>query len=205
MTAAYPLHWPVGWPRTPAHQKSAGAQFKKPWKSHEEPGRDWTFVEARDALLVELSRLKASNIVLSSDFRVGSNGILVLDKRRPDDQGIAVYFTRKGRALVMACDAFARVEHNMRSLAIAIEAMRQLERHGGGTMMDRAFEGFAALPAPAPAHWSDILGVGRNASLAEIEAAYRDLAKRSHPDAGGSEAAMAELNHARDQARKERA
>lgn len=201
---AHPLQWPAGWPRTEEHRKSDGSKFRKPWQSASEPGRDWTFVEARDALLEEMSRLKAQNIVLSSNFKVGRGNIPVEDKRRPEDQGIAVYFTRKGRTLVMACDAYRRVEHNMRSLALAIEAMRQLERHGGGTMMDRAFDGFSALPAPAPPHWSDILEVERNASLAEIDAAYRDLAKKRHPDAGGSEALMAELNHARDQARKER-
>jgi len=38
----------------------------------------------------------------------------------------------------------------------------------------------------------------------DIERAYRELAKRAHPDAGGSQEWMAELNAARDAAKRER-
>lgn len=203
--AAFPLHWPIGWPRTEPHKQDSGQKFRKPWKSPREPGRDWTFVEARDALLDELVRLKASDVVLSSNYRVGAKGAPVFDKRRPDDEGIAVYFTRKGRTLVIACDSYTKIEANMRSMALAIDAMRQLERHGGGVMMDRAFDGFAALPAPGAKHWTEILGVSRDATLSEIDAAYRRLAAERHPDRpGGSDAMMAELNRARDEARQEK-
>lgn len=40
------------------------------------------------------------------------------------------------------------------------------------------------------------LGVRPNAPAAEVRAAYRALALRHHPDAGGSDEAMAELNRA---------
>lgn len=39
-----------------------------------------------------------------------------------------------------------------------------------------------------------VLGVGETASASEIRLAYRAAARTSHPDAGGSEAAMQELN-----------
>jgi len=42
----------------------------------------------------------------------------------------------------------------------------------------------------------EILGVGKRASEKEIKSKYRDLAKKSHPDVGGSEEMMAELNGA---------
>lgn len=42
--------------------------------------------------------------------------------------------------------------------------------------------------------WCDILGVEPTASKAEISAAYRGLAKIAHPDHGGSEDKMKELN-----------
>ena len=89
----------------------------------------------------------------------------------------------------------------MRSLGLAIEAMRQLERHGGGTMMERAFSGFAALPPPRSC-W-DILGVPVGSSRAVIEKAFRERAPAAHPDRGGSNADMAELNAARDRALRE--
>lgn len=43
-----------------------------------------------------------------------------------------------------------------------------------------------------------ILGVGERAGPAEIEAAYRRLIRRAHPDKGGSTGLAAELNAARD-------
>lgn len=42
----------------------------------------------------------------------------------------------------------------------------------------------------------DVLGLTRGASLDEIKAAYRRLSKQRHPDLGGSNEAMAELNAA---------
>ena len=43
-----------------------------------------------------------------------------------------------------------------------------------------------------------ILGVGQGAASAEIEAAYRRLMLRAHPDQGGSAGLAAQLNAARD-------
>jgi curved DNA-binding protein CbpA len=61
-------------------------------------------------------------------------------------------------------------------------------------MVRQAFTGFVALPSNSP--W-DLLGLKPGASAADIEAAYRDKAKRWHPDHGGSHEQMARLNAAR--------
>jgi hypothetical protein len=45
---------------------------------------------------------------------------------------------------------------------------------------------------------ADLLGVNIDAELQEIEAAYRRLQKKNHPDAGGSDALSALLSKARD-------
>jgi hypothetical protein len=195
VTVAYPLAWPEGWPRTPPAQRMDGDR-----KFHRAGGQSWTFAKARDALLEEIGRHGVMTCVISTNFPLDRRFLAVEGKRRPEDEGVAVYFQRKGRPIVMACDRYHDAEGNMRSLALALEALRQLERHGGGVMMERAYEGFTALPAPP--RWWQILGVAPDAGPAEIEAAYRAKAKAAHPDAGGSEAAMAELNAARDQGRK---
>lgn len=199
MTVAYPLSWPEGWPRTPAAERKNGwTAFKRSSNGRYGSSQAWTFAAARDALLEEVWKHKPTSVTLSTNFQPGKNGPQE-GRRRPEDEAVAVYFQRKGKPYVMACDRYGDAEGNMRSLALALEAMRQLERHGGGTMMERAYEGFAALPAPKS--WWEILGVTQAASVAEIEAAYRFKARAAHPDSGGSTAAMAELNAARDQAR----
>lgn len=194
MTEAYPLAWPDGWPRTPeADRKDGRSSFKRPgarWAR--EP---WTFTAARDALLEEVWRHRPTSVVLSSNFQPGKNGP-VEGRRRPDDEGVAVYFQRNGKPYVMASDRYHDAEGNMRSLTLALEAMRQLERHGGGTMMERAYEGFAALPAPKRPH--EILGVRADATEAEIKAAWRVRIADHHPDRGGTQAGASEVNAARD-------
>ncbi len=198
MVDAYPLAWPDGWPRTPDHLRPIGrGQFMRgSWNGGISTRRAWTLAEARDELLAELKRLKADSIVVSSNFRPGRDGVLVEGKRRPDDQGVAVYFRRNREAYVMAYDEWKDAESNFRSLALSIDALRQLERHGGGTMLKRAFGGFVALPAPKQPH--EILGVSADSGEAAVRAAWRSAVADAHPDRGGSEARTAELNAARD-------
>ena len=64
-------------------------------------------------------------------------------------------------------------------------------------MVQQAFTGFMALPAP-PSAW-ELLGLKPGAPEAEIDAAYRRKAKQAHPDAGGSHDQMATLNAARNE------
>lgn len=201
MTEAYPLAWPEGWPRTPADKRIDGRfQFKK--VSGDGARRPYTFAQARDALLEELGRMGAHYAVLSTNFALNSRGEPRGDRRRPEDEGVAIYFRRAKQQIAMACDRYERAEENMNSLRLALDAMRQLERHGGGVMSDKAFTGFAALPPPKTC-W-EILGLRRGSSADAINAAYRELARAAHPDRGGSDAAMSELNAARDAALKER-
>lgn len=207
MTQAYPLAWPDGWPRTPERElQNSRYRFKRPGVGGRAP---WTFGAARDELYAELRRLKAEHIVVSSNFKIDRRTGLALEgDRRPKDQGIAAYFVLNKRSMVMACDVHQRAEENMRSLALAIDAMRQLERHGGGRMMERAFSGFEALPPPskgAEKAWWEVLGVSERATAEEIEAAFRHRAKMAHPDQGGTTAAMQELLDARNKAHRLRA
>lgn len=194
MTEAFPLCWPAGWPRTAgADKKNGGHAFKRPGGRYGTV--PWTFAAARDALVDEIWKHGPTSAVVSMNFQTGKNGPIE-GKRRPEDEGVAIYFQRKGRPYVMACDRYSDAEGNMRSLALALEALRQLERHGGGVMMERAYSGFTALPAPKRPH--EILGIAATASEAEIRAAWRRRIGEAHPDQGGSEAEASEINAARD-------
>lgn len=87
----------------------------------------------------------------------------------------------------------------MQAIAKTIEALRGIARWGTGDMLEAAFTGFMALPAPgAESEWWEVLGVARNCTRDDISAAYRRLASINHPDRGGSTATMAAINAARD-------
>lgn len=100
--------------------------------------------------------------------------------------------------MCMPCDKWDRLPDNIAAIAAHIDATRKIERYGVQSV-EEAFAGFVALPPPL--NWKQILGV-RGVSLDEAESAYRELAKRHHPDRGGSVVKMAELNQARDAARE---
>ena len=68
-------------------------------------------------------------------------------------------------------------------------------------MMQQAFEGFIALPAPrgtTDKTWWQVLELSSSdVSIPEIEVAWKRLAKEHHPDNGGDPDRMAEINVAK--------
>lgn len=204
MTVAYPLEWPEGWPRTPEVDRRLNSPFT-----------GMTFERAQQRLVYEVKMMGGHSLVVSSWLAVRRDGMAYADqaRRQIPDPGIAVYFTKGNRQMVMARDAYRTPMDNLRSIGLAVEHLRALERHGGSTMMDRAFEGFAALPPPADMvkerPWREVLGMGEmtgpnDLMLTLAEGIYRKKAKNSHPDtAGGDHDAMAELTRAIEEARRE--
>lgn len=147
--------------------------------------------------------LKATNIIVSSNMPTKSDGLPYADDRGVDDPGIAVYFDFKKKHLTMARDGFTSVAGNIRSLTLAIEGLRQLERHGGSVMLEKAFDGFLALAPPDwKKPWREVFGVKADWQ-GDIAALYREKARNRHPDVGGNDSLMAELNVAYQEARSE--
>ncbi len=71
------------------------------------------------------------------------------------------------------------------------------KRAGGGAGADNAQSGRARTRASmSPAEAREILGVDANADPDEIRTAYREMMKRVHPDAGGSNALAAKVREA---------
>lgn len=57
---------------------------------------------------------------------------------------------KEGHPYSLACDKFVSVRLNIHSLGLTIQSLRQIERCGASSMLERAFRGFqAALPAHA--------------------------------------------------------
>src|SRR5262249_46093366 len=77
-----------------------------------------------------------------------------------------------------------------------------LERHGGSLMLERAFDGFLAIAPPnSKKPWRQVFGVKPD-WRGDVIALFREKARERHPDAGGNDTLMAELNAAYAQARK---
>jgi hypothetical protein len=184
---AYPLYWPEGWKRCKYPQPS---KFKT------------GFGAARNLLFAELERLGALKIILSTNVPLRNDGLPRANTAPTGgDPGAAVYFERKGKPMVLACDQYTRAYDNIHAIAKTIDAMRGIERWGASEMMERAFSGFKQLAAEneGPSWWG-VLQVRAGATVEEIETAYKLLVKIAHPDTEtGSDAAMISLNTARQQ------
>jgi hypothetical protein len=195
----FPLQWPAGWKRTPAFaQKSA--RFAANTRDGQS-SRRLSVIDGCGRVLAALSMLGVAEDdgVISTNVRTRLDGLPRSDQGEPVDKGAAVYWRTAGgkQAKCMAIDIYDRVADNIAAIAATLEAMRAIERHGGGAILDRVFEGFVALPAPE--QWFTILGVSAQASSDEIEDAYRRLAMKHHPDRGGDGQEMARINAARDE------
>lgn len=207
----HPLHWPVGVPRT-ERGKRERARFSRK--------ADRTFGEQRftvkDSLTTAMSldrlrkelgrfndawntRVNVDHVVISSNL---APGLSISKQKEPEDPGVAVYFTLDGERRCIPSDKWDRVADNIAGIAAAIGALRGLERWVNDANVRAAFKGFLALPDPDRIDWRAVFGVkpGEKVAPGAIKLAHRRLAIERHPDHGGSDSAMAELNKARDQA-----
>jgi len=164
-------------------------------------------------VLDSLSMLNVTDdrVIVSTNIEPRLDG-LPRSGKEASDPGVAVYWStiQNPKQKCMAVDRYINVADNIAAVAATLEAMRAIERHGGAEVLERAFLGFQALPAPTSAGrpWPEVLD-GPDASVPKFrwtleyaEDRYRLLAKTRHPDNGGSDAVMAELNAAIAQARE---
>lgn len=195
MTEAYPLQWPPGWPRTPAHRRQR-SRFEPRGLHAEAQYIRW-----------ELERLGARHPVISTNVAVRRDGRPYAQQRHIEDPGVAVYFQLSGRQQCIPCDRWATVQENARAIWKSIEALRGLERWGAKSFVDAAFSGFQALPAPdgSAENWWEVLGCRPDAPMEERKAAWRKRVRETHPDNGGDAAAFARVQNAWERAQKEAA
>lgn len=188
---AYPLAWPTGWKRTPAENRKGGKFVRTEKVYSDTSSRTKTYqmtVEvARKRLIAELDRMGIPDyqVILSTDIPLRKDGFQRSDYE-PANPGAAVYWRDRDEQRVMAIDLYDRVADNIAALAATIEAMRAIERHGGAVILDRAFSGFAALPAPVTGQkpWREVFGFAQEETVSAIrlEGAYRRARGEAHPD-----------------------
>lgn len=184
---AYPLQWPDNFPRTARRESS---KFKTSLSGALNNVRQSLQAFGRD------SGRPVTDIVLSSNVSLGAE--------RPQDPGIAAWFKWNGESICIPVDRYLRPEENLQAIHHVIEARRTELRHGTLSLVRATMQGFKALPPPPGEKprrsWPDVLGISPHATREHVEETYRLLAKKHHPDAGGSDEAMAELNRARQEA-----
>lgn len=188
---AFPLQWPVGVKR---NKQTVASKFEA------SAANSWNL------LIGEIQRFDGQRVVISTNVPLIKDGDRIMLDREPVDPGVAVYFIREGRQMVFASDKWDVVRDNIRAIAKTIEALRGIERWGSSDMLERAVEGFAALPAStASRHWSEVLALPRaSCNLAMVEIRYKELARSANQEHGpNAEAVLYGLNNARDEARKE--
>lgn len=182
---AYPLHWPEGWDRA-ASRKSA--KFGK-----NVPGKGFVQLSVTDSAARVNAELEQMDIAYD-DIIISSNVQPRLDNRprsgqkEPDDVGVAIYWKNaQGEWQCMALDSYDRVADNLAAIAATLEAFRAIKRHGGASILNRAFRGFAALPEPSQCRWWWVLDVAETSSPEDVEQAYKRQRSRAHPDNGGND------------------
>ena len=196
---AYPLQWPVGYKRTPKHEKKNAAFQTR-------------FAAARDACIREVELLTHGDAspIISSDIPLKRDGTPYAvewngSRKISDDTGIAVYFKYGNEMKVICCDAFLSFDDNMQAIRKSIEALRGLDRWKCSDIINQTFTGFKALPEKTSFSgktiWQ-ILGLNEKPeNTIIIHQAYKKKKKKLHPDApGGSAEAFNELQKAYEQA-----
>lgn len=188
-----PLAWPTGWPRSTELQS---ARFKH-------HGRDITISAALDRLELELQRLGATDMLMSSNLKLSLSGMPYSGQAEPKDRGIAVYFKLNHQDRVLACDKYLSCAGNIAAIANHIDALRRIERYGVGSI-EQAFAGYAALPPPGAENrpqWRQVFRFRPMSPVSpeDVNTVYRAMAKNAAAD----EAALLTLNLARDEALRE--
>lgn len=179
---------PLGqWPRP----KFTAYHKRSPFKS------DWN--RTMQLLRYELGRLDVENGVLRihvDRYWIRADGSL-RSGTNPNSPAVVLNFAAPNTGpVVIPCDTFDNWRHNVHAIALALEALRAVDRYGVTSRAEQ-YRGWAALPAPpqpdfdddddARAFLANFLGLDKRAieGRETIEAAVRMAEKKSHPDAGG--------------------
>jgi hypothetical protein len=125
-------------------------------------------------------------------------------KAIPLHPGVILAFTVGKQQMQFPCDAFLTWPENLRAIALALEALRKVDRYGV-TKQGEQYAGWKALPPPNGDHWTpeaarqfidSIIGSGR-VGLIGISASIREAEMVTHPDKGGHPSDFNKVQQAR--------
>jgi hypothetical protein len=203
----FPLQWPADWRRTPPQGRKDASFGKRERGEGYRPLKNLSVADGVGRVLHELDTMgvRAEDVVISTNIVLRLDGLPRSNQPAPGDPGVAVYWRRKDRTQCMAVDAYTTVADNLAAVAASLSAMRALERHGGAMVLERAFIGFQALPAPAGSDWRSLLGFGASevVTYTDVDRRFKERITGKHPDQGGDPEVFQRLVAARDAAATE--
>lgn len=175
----------TGWDgeRTPPNSRRSRYAFKAGWSN------------TLDLLERELSHLDASEIVLQVDVRdrdVRNDGKLRADAR-PAKPGVRLLFDSRHGPLTYQADSCEFWQHNVRSIALGLEALRAVDRYGINAVQGQQYKGYREITAGPTATTREqaehIIRAYAGDALAQLSLlyAYRRARNATHPDVQGGD------------------
>lgn len=158
--------WPGEQTRVRTHSKFSASE-----------GTTWELLKR------ELRMLDAKNIVIQLALREDQLRIDGWPKAsaRPSHPGIIIAFDSRYGPLKYATDTFHNFNENLRALALALEALRRVDRYGV-TKRGEQYRGWKALTS-GPSAEGD---ARRGRALIDEHGSVAKALKATHPDTGGS-------------------
>ncbi len=194
----YPLQWPEGWKKTVPIARKLG-HFQS----------SFTFAERELASVVKQIGGQTGSLIINCNHYLDEltpNEVneLTMDRYISSPE-VVISFLRKNKEVIFACDKWLRLRDNLRALSCTIQALQKVSFWGAGEAMERAFNAFEVPALPSPRDWRAILGFTKPVIFTRdlIQRAWRDKIKTTHPDIGGYDGNVAEVNAARDEAFRE--
>jgi hypothetical protein len=145
----------------------------------------------------ELECLAAEDILIRAGFNAGALRVDGWPKGNlsPDHPAVILSFVSGGAPLAFPCDRFITYQDNIRAIALALEALRKVDRFGV-TRSQEQYSGFRQIEASRAWTIEDAAeyigikaGIDAKILIDDAEAfrrAYRALALDMHPDRGGN-------------------
>lgn len=176
--------WP--YPSTPDGDRRSVYTFKAGW------------ADTMDYLEREIRMIGGSEIIIGAGFTEGDirrDGMPRADARKPIHPGIEISFSSQHGRLTYATDVCDFWQHNVRSIALGLEALRAVDRYGI-SRKGQQYAGFAQI------------GPGRSLQergrrLVQEAGSVAAALKRAHPDLGGSPADLQAVIAFRDAEERE--
>ena len=171
----------VGWDgeRTAAFRRRPRSAFKAAWSS------------TLDLLDRERAHLRARDLVMQvavHDSEIRLDGMLRADAR-PSDPGVRLLFGSRYGDLTYQCDSCQSWQHNVRSIALGLEALRAVDRYGINAVQGQQYKGCREITAGSGTttreqaeqiirHWSPD---------DDLRTAYKTARRNTHPDLHGGQ------------------